>query len=102
MRKISQDAYNAFINNRNFKSSNTIVLVEENKTSMYLHKNEIAKIEYGELFISDGGHGTSTTTRDRLNAFPEVWLSFRKGQWFVDKTVKWDGKWANVNLFKEG
>lgn len=102
MRKISKDAYNAFVNNKRFKSSNTEVKVEDGKTSMYLFKNEIAKIECGELFISDGGHGTSSTTRDRLNAFPEVWLSFRKGQWFVDKTVKWDGKWANINLFKEG
>lgn len=102
MRKISQDAYNAFINNRSFKSLNTLVLVEENKTSMYLFKNEIAKMEYGELFISDGGYGVGNTTRDRLNAFPEVWLSFKKEQWFINKTIKWDGSWININLFKEG
>jgi hypothetical protein len=63
---------------------------------MYLHNNLIAKTENGELFISDGGYGTSNTTRDRLNGFSQVWLRFSKGQWISNNTTPWDGKWINV------
>jgi hypothetical protein len=101
MRKISSDAYNAFINNKRFKSSNTEVRIEDGETAMYLFGNKIAETQDGETFISGGGYKPSNTTRDRLNAFPEVWLSINKGRWIINQKITWDGKWASINKFEE-
>lgn len=101
MKKISSDAHDAFINNRRFKSSNTEVTIEDGEVAMYLFGNKIAKKENDEIFISAGGHVPSRTTRDRLNAFTEIWLSIKGGQWMVDRKVYWDGKWASINVFKD-
>lgn len=101
MRKISSDAYDAFVNGKRFKSSNTEVRVEDGETAMYLFGNKIAKTEDGVTYISGGGHEPSRTTRDRLNAFPQVWLSIKKGKWIIEQKIFWDGNWANVDLFTE-
>lgn len=37
---------------------------------MYLHENEIAKLENGELYVRFAGYGT-VTTRERLQGFSE-------------------------------
>ena len=97
MRKISGDAYNAFINRKRFSSSNTNVVIEDGEAKMYLFNNMSAKTEYGEIFISSGGHVPSNTTRDRLNAFSGVWLSICKGSFIIDRNRKWDGNWTNIN-----
>lgn len=97
MRKISRDAYDAFINRKRFSSSNTNVVIEDGEAKMYLFGNLIAKTEDGETFISDGGHSPSNTTRDRLNAFSQVWLSINKGSFIIDQKRKWDGEWTNIN-----
>jgi hypothetical protein len=101
MRKISSDAYNAFINNKRFKSSNTEVRIEDGETAMYLFGNKIAETQDGQTYISGGDHVPSRTTRDRLNAFPEVWLSIKKGKWVIANKIGWDGKWASINKFEE-
>ena len=85
---------------KKFSSKNTKVLIEDGEVNMYLHNNLIAKTENGELFISDGNYGTSNTTRDRLNAFPQVWLSFSKGVWIMNRKKAWDGNWINVIEFE--
>jgi hypothetical protein len=96
MRVITQHAHKAFANKKRFSSRNTKVVIEDGEAKMYLHNNLIAKTENGELFISDGGYGTSNTTRDRLNGFSQVWLRFSKGQWISNNITPWDGKWINV------
>jgi hypothetical protein len=96
MRVITQHAHKAFTNKRPFSSRNTKVVIEDGEAKMYLHDNLIAKTDNGELFISDGGYGTSSTTRDRLNGFSQVWLRFSKGQWISNNTTPWDGEWINV------
>ena len=101
MRKISSDAYDAFVNRKRFSCSNTKVVVEDGEAKMYLFDNLIAKTEDGATFISGGGHIPSNTTRDRLNAFPQVWLSIKKGKWIIEQKIFWDGNWANVDLFTE-
>ena len=101
MRKISSDAYEAFVNGKRFKSSNTEVRVEDGETAMYLFGNKIAETQDGVTYISGGGHVPSRTTRDRLNAFPEIWLSIKKGKWVIANKIVWDGKWASIDKFEE-
>jgi hypothetical protein len=101
MRKITSDAYNAFINNKRFKSSNTEVRIEDGETTMYLHGNKIAETQDNQIFISAGGYQPSRTTRERLNAFPEVHLSIKKGKWVIANKIAWDGKWTSLNKFEE-
>lgn len=95
MRKVSQEAYKAFINRRKFSSSNTEVRIEDEEVSMYLFGNKIAKTENGDIWISDGGYGASNTTRDRLNYFP-VSLRILKGEFIVNEKFKWNGSWLNL------
>lgn len=101
MKKISEQAYNAFISKRRYKNSNTRVEIENEEAKMYLFDNLIAYTENEETFVSAGGHPPSNTTRDRLNAFPEVWLRHKKGEWLAGRGIHWDGNWANIKLLEE-
>lgn len=101
MRKISVEAHDAFVNEKRFNKSNTRVEIIEGNPMMFLFDNLIAKKENGEIFVCDGGYGPSNTTRDRLNAFPEIWLGHKKGQWTVGKGIHWDGNWTNIKLLEE-
>lgn len=100
MRKISEDAYNAFISKETFKRSNTEVKIIDGEAQLFLFDRMIAKTENGELFISNGGYPPSNTTRDRLNSFPEVWLRRIKGRWVINNKIEWDGNWKNLKEFK--
>jgi hypothetical protein len=97
MRKITEDAHEAFNKNKRFSSSNTVVTIEDDATNMYLFGNHIAKKIDDELYISDGNYGTSLTTRDRLSGFRNVHLRINKGEWILNEKQKWDGEWINVN-----
>ena len=101
MRKISEQAYNAFISRKKYKNNNTRVEVENGESKLYLHNNLIAYTEKGETFVSDGNYGPSNTTRDRLNSFPEIWLRHKKGEWICGKGIYWDGKWTNIKLLEQ-
>jgi hypothetical protein len=96
MRKVSEDARNAFESRKRFSSSNTKVVIENGEARMYLFNNLIAKTENGDTFICDGGHQPSNTTRDRLNAFRHVNLRISKGQFILNEKRKWDGEWINI------
>jgi hypothetical protein len=95
MRKITEYAHEAFANNRNFKSINTNVIVEDNITKMYLHGNCIAKKDNGKLFISSGKYHATRTTANRLNGFNFVNLRISKGRFILNEKA-WDGEWINV------
>lgn len=95
MRKITEDAYNAFNAGRRFKCKNTEVRIN-NGVTMYLHDNAIAKEEVDGIYISDGGYGYSRTTAERLRPFP-VNLRGCKGEWILDEKSVWDGKWMKIN-----
>lgn len=96
MRKISEDAYNAFIHNRRFNKGNTAVVVSDAQVSMMLFGNMIAKKTLEGTYISSGGYHPTVTTRDRLSAFVDI--SICKGE-FIIKNKKWDGEWTNINQF---
>ena len=98
MRKITEDAVEAFENDKPFKRSNTEV--EVNPTRLYLHDNLIAKKENG-LWITDAGWQTNTT-KERLNGIPGVHIVQRNWNWFLkDKNdlcefKKWNGEWKKI------
>ena len=96
MRKITQDAVNAFENNINYKSGNTQIVGGQ----YFLHGNKIA--EYSSLFndgnrdidITLAGYNTDTT-RERLNGLQGVDIKVNKGVIYLNG-VQWDGEWVTI------
>lgn len=95
MRKITQEAVNAFLNDRPFKKGNTQVHLSKHATRLYLHCNEIAeKQPDGKILINDGGHQT-LTTKERLNGLPNVHIKQKDGIWYLNGN-EWDGGYILV------
>ena len=73
-RKITEESIEAFLDARPFKKANMEIVVEPNVTIMKLHGNAIA-YRYNNpertLSITNAGW-QSNTTKDRLNALPNV------------------------------
>ena len=96
MRKITREAYEAFISKEPFAKSNTAVHVaEDGDVALFLHGNIIAKQVGGTLSITSAGYPTNTT-KERLNAFPGVSIHQKKGVWFLND-IFWDGSWTEVH-----
>lgn len=99
MRKITEDAVEAFENDKPFKRSNTEVKTGLN-TCLYLHDNLIAKKDNG-LWITNA-NWMSNTTKERLNGLEGVHIVQRNYKWFLrDKDNKcsfneWDGNWKKI------
>lgn len=66
MRKITENAVNAFVLRKSFSSGNTTVCKEENTVSFILHRNKIASLTGNQLTVSSYGWETPTT-KERLN-----------------------------------
>lgn len=67
-----------------------------------LHDNPIAvrSVHHFKYFwISDGGY-QSSTTKDRLNALPNVHVVQRDYQWYLNGK-KWDGEWTEISVIPE-
>lgn len=98
MRKITEQAINAFYANKKWKKANTSVELnyEYDEVILKLHNNIIAyKDTNGDLWIKTCGWNTPTT-RDRLNGLNGVCVKSIKGQLFLNGK-KWDGKLININ-----
>lgn len=97
MRKVTQNSVNAFINAQSFKEGNTKVEVLANVTILKLHDNPIAYL-YNDpektLSITNAGW-ESNTTKERLNAIPNVSIKQSKGVWYLNGNV-WDGKLIDI------
>ena len=97
MKKITQQAVNAFENNKDFKNGNTSV----KRGDYFLHDNKIAEFE--SLFLKDGNRNinitlagwNTNTTRERLNGLDGVRVTTKQGQAYLNG-VKWDGEWVTV------
>lgn len=92
MRKITQQAVDAFNGNKPFKSGNTEIEVATRATIMRLFGNEIA-FKYHEdnsLWITNCGWD-SATTKGRLNALDGVSIQQAKGKWYLNGEL-WNGK----------
>lgn len=70
-RKISENAVNAFMNDREFRASNTTVTRDRDGTAMYLHGNKIAVKGSTGTCVTLAGRNTPTT-RERLNTLVEA------------------------------
>ena len=92
MRKIESQMCQAVLNNKNWTSGNTSVMIDEetNTSSVYLHGNLIATVTDNDMTIYDGGWQTNTT-KSRLNALCSEFCIAGEGvfqkdfKWFVRK-----------------
>lgn len=98
MRKTTSESVNCFLNAEKYNSGNTMVVVRPNVTILTLFGNEIAYL-YNDpqktLSITNCGW-QSNTTKERLNALPNVSISQKNGKWFLNGK-EWDGKLIDVN-----
>jgi hypothetical protein len=91
MRKITKESVNAFLNREKFSKSNMSVTFENGYTYLRLFGNPIAALESnGELSISTCGWDTPTT-KERLNALPNVRVNTKAGQLYLNGN-RWDGR----------
>lgn len=99
MRKITQEAIEAFYNNTSFNKDNTEVKAYNNgihkgEVYLFLHGNIIAKKHKGILSITNSGWQTNTT-KERLNGLPNVNIYQRAGQWYLNGSP-WNGEWIGI------
>lgn len=100
MRKITQQAVEAFNNAKSFKKSNTQIRVIKQNDGGYLvlfelYGNVIARRETwnGRTYITDAGWETKTT-KERLNGLHGVRIAQHNYQWFLNGKA-WDGRWID-------
>ena len=95
MRAITIDAFTAFKSNTNWSRDNTYVQSNGKTTEMYLFFNKIAAkdLATGIVQISDGDHGMTNTTKERLKPFASVYTS--KGEVYCNG-MQWNGEWITV------
>lgn len=97
MRNITIESRNAFLESKNFKKQNMEVQILPNVTILKLHNNAIAYL-YNDpqktLSITNCGW-LSKTTKERLNALPNVSIQQKKGIWFLNG-LQWDGNLIDI------
>ena len=102
MRKITKDSINAFMNAQKFKRQNMEVEVLPNVTILYLHGNAIA-YRYNDpertLTITNC-QWFSNTTKERLNALPNVNIVQKNFVWYLNDK-EWDGRKTDINGLKQ-
>ena len=84
MRKITQQASDAFFNRGNFKGKNTYVTCFATISHLYLFNNRIARRHEGDTFFTLAGYNTATT-RERLNGVLFGKITTKKGKVFYEK-----------------
>jgi hypothetical protein len=97
MRKITKDAADSFHADKNFKHSNTQVIVEDGVTRMYLFGNLIAQRTPLATTITTDGWMTDTT-KERLNALNGVHINQEKGKWYLNGEP-WNGDNVIIGAF---
>jgi hypothetical protein len=102
MRTITKKAVVKFLNAEPFNSGNTSVKIFPNVSVLVLFGNEIAyKYNNPEktLAITTCGYKTNTT-KERLNALPNVHIQVKKGVWYLN-SLEWDGKLTDEFLIND-
>ena len=98
MKQITENAIEKFLTAETFKVSNTEVEVLPNVTILKLFGNPIA-YKYNDpnktLSITNAGWKTNTT-KERLNALPNISISQKKGVWYLNGT-EWNGNLIDIN-----
>tara|TARA_R110002072_G_scaffold59878_1_gene152170 strand:+ start:306 stop:599 length:294 start_codon:yes stop_codon:yes gene_type:complete len=97
MRKITEESVKAFLNAKKFNKQNMSVEILPNVTILKLHGNSIA-YQYNDpqktLSITNCGWFT-VTTKERLNALPNVNIQQKNFVWFLNG-VEWDGNKIDI------
>jgi hypothetical protein len=97
MRQITKQSINAFMNAKKFNRQNMQVQVLPNVTILKLHGNSIA-YRYNDpkrtLSIDSCGWFTKTT-KERLNALPNVNIYQKSFKWFLNG-VEWGGHLTDI------
>ena len=97
MRSITRQSAEAFMNAERFKKGNMEVEVLPNVTVLKLFGNSIAyRYNDPERTLSITNCGLDTpTTKERLNALPNVSIRQVNGEWFLNGE-KWNGNLIDV------
>lgn len=98
MRTITKQSVNAFLSGQKFSTSNTTVTVEEafagvnEIVKLHLFGNVIAtKIKESNLLLITNCGWKTKTTKERLNALPNVNITQKAGTWYLNGE-EWDGQ----------
>ena len=94
MRNVTKKAIEAFLNGKNFNSSNTKVYQFMGQTILALYGNEIAYNKDGKIKITNKGWFTPTT-KERLNAIPNVIIQQVNYNWYLNGKF-WDGNLIEI------
>jgi len=97
MRQITNDSIKAFLNARKFNKQKMNIKVIQKVTILKLHGNSIAfKYNDPEKTLSITNCGWfSNTTKERLNALPNVKIYQKNFEWFL-KGKKWNGELIDI------
>ena len=97
MRTITEQSTKAFLNAKKFNKQNMCVEVLPNVTILKLHGNAIAyKYNNPEKTLSITNCGWfSNTTKERLNALPNVRIQQKNFIWFLNG-VEWNGNKIDI------
>jgi hypothetical protein len=90
-RKVTNSIVSAFISGNELKVSNS----KTDGKSLYLFGNKIAEKRKDGLYITNAGWN-SNTTKERLNALPNVSICQKKHVWYLNDK-EWDGSWTKVS-----
>ena len=111
MRKITEQAVDAFVNNYRFSSGNTKVVASGAETAewmLFLHNNLIAEkdVQNNILRIYDGGW-ESVTTKERLNGLlsrmaPDYGIIQRDHVWYLVDNKGMMQEWTGRAKFHAG
>lgn len=91
MRQVTKQVTDAFLSGRAKKVTNT----HTDGRSLWLFSNKIAEHREDGLYVSNCGYKTKTTA-ERLRALPNVNLTTKRGEWYLNGEV-WQGEWRRVN-----
>ena len=92
MRKVTSEIVRAFLKGESKKIGNS----RTDSYNLYLHENKIASFNKdGFLQITAAGW-LSNTTKERLNALPNVKISQKNFIWYLNG-VAWNGKWIYID-----
>lgn len=98
MRKITQEAVDAFLKYKPYYKDNTQIEITSDcgylESRMYLYGHWIALLNVDGLEINHCGYMTNTT-KERLNGIPGVCIQQKKGVWYLNGKEMLDG-WNKV------
>ena len=100
MRQITEESTKAFLNKGKLSKQNMHIFYDryDQTSRMLLHNNCIATYDYDNKILSISNCGWfSNTTKERLNALPNVDIRQKNYVWYLNGE-EWDGNKIDINL----